>query len=123
MPPVVRDCAEAGGNGNVWILSPDCTAIVRRSKQGASATRRGVPFPQTTTCEYVSRLLAGWAVDCRLGYRRRRSSRPRSYEVYCWNCGTKLPEKAGFCFACGKGQAEELPETAEPGQPATILAT
>jgi hypothetical protein len=43
--------------------------------------------------------------------------------MYCWNCGTKLPENAGFCFACGKSQAEEGPESAgdaESGRVTTL---
>ena len=30
--------------------------------------------------------------------------------MFCINCGTELPDKANFCFKCGKPQGQELPK-------------
>jgi len=32
------------------------------------------------------------------------STESREYRMYCSDCGTQLPERANFCWQCGKAQ-------------------
>jgi hypothetical protein len=55
--------------------------------------------------------------------------------LYCMNCGTYLPDEAGYCWKCGKAQvrpdgppsettatlgAESQPTNLQPGKPVTV---